>query len=146
MNVAEAFGIPYLPPYLSLGKGKSFRHGVNFAVAGATALDPEFFYHQKLGRILWTNNSLSVQLGWFKKLKPSICTTKKGNNIRLSICSTSPWMSLYMNILFRLTSFYFFTQAVIISSGNRYFWWERSVEMITTTHSLSVEALNKFKL
>ncbi|KAJ4846874.1 hypothetical protein Tsubulata_011877 [Turnera subulata] len=75
--IAEASGLPYLPPYLALGKGKSFQHGVNFAVAGATALDPEFFIQRKLGKVLWTNDSLSTQLGWFKKLKSSICTSKQ---------------------------------------------------------------------
>ncbi|OAY26296.1 GDSL esterase/lipase At5g45910 [Manihot esculenta] len=75
--IAEAAGLPLLPPYLGLGKGQDFKHGVNFAVAGATALDSIFFYEQKIGKILWTNDSLSVQLGWFKKLKPSLCTTKQ---------------------------------------------------------------------
>ncbi|KAK9152971.1 hypothetical protein Sjap_000451 [Stephania japonica] len=35
--IAEALGIPLLPPYL--GQSKEFNKGVNFAVAGATALD-----------------------------------------------------------------------------------------------------------
>ncbi|KAJ8761073.1 hypothetical protein K2173_000752 [Erythroxylum novogranatense] len=72
--IAEASGLPYLPPYLALGKRRYFQHGVNFAVAGATALDSKFFYDQKIGSILWTNHSLSVQLGWFKKYKSSLCT------------------------------------------------------------------------
>ncbi|PON99122.1 Lipase [Trema orientale] len=72
--IAEEFGLPYLPPYLALTEGLNSYHGVNFAVSGATALDSEFFYQRKIGSILWTNHSLSVQLGWFKKLKASICT------------------------------------------------------------------------
>lgn len=75
--IAEAYGLPYLPPYLGFAKGLKYEHGVNFAVAGATALDAKFFYGMKLGRILWTNDSLSVQLGWFKKLKSTICTSKQ---------------------------------------------------------------------
>ncbi|KAM7525043.1 hypothetical protein LguiA_014945 [Lonicera macranthoides] len=75
--IAEACGLPYLPPYLALAKGEKLQHGVNFAVAGATALDAKFFYDQKIGQILWTNDSLSVQLGWFKKLKQTLCTTKQ---------------------------------------------------------------------
>ncbi|KAJ0017134.1 hypothetical protein Pint_10439 [Pistacia integerrima] len=75
--VAEALGLPYLPPYFALNKGQSFQHGVNFAVSGATALGKEFFEEQKLGTLLWTNASLSVQIGWFKKLKTSLCTTKQ---------------------------------------------------------------------
>uniref|UniRef100_A0A5B7CCA0 GDSL esterase/lipase n=1 Tax=Davidia involucrata TaxID=16924 RepID=A0A5B7CCA0_DAVIN len=75
--IAEAYGFPYLPPYLALAKGQKFQHGANFAVAGATALDAKFFYDRKIGSILWTNDSLSVQLGWFKKLKSTFCTTKQ---------------------------------------------------------------------
>ncbi|KAL6574066.1 hypothetical protein OROHE_001608 [Orobanche hederae] len=76
--IAEAYGLPYLPPYLALTKGDvKFEHGVNFAVAGATALDAKFFYDRKIGQILWTNDSLSVQLGWFNKLKSSLCSTKQ---------------------------------------------------------------------
>ncbi|PON99123.1 Lipase [Trema orientale] len=78
--LAEAFGLPYLPPYLALTDGLNVYHGVNFAVAGATALDPEIFYQLKIGSSLWTNYSLSVQLGWFKKLKSSLCTTMQGDS------------------------------------------------------------------
>ncbi|XP_056175488.1 GDSL esterase/lipase At5g45910-like [Syzygium oleosum] len=75
--IAEAFGLPYLPPYLAVAKGARVRTGVNFAVTGATAVDPSYFYAQKIGQQLWTNDSLSVQLGWFKNLKKSLCTTKQ---------------------------------------------------------------------
>ncbi|KAB1223536.1 hypothetical protein CJ030_MR2G011239 [Morella rubra] len=77
--IAEAFGLPYLRPYLSIKNGQDGRHGVNFAVAGATALDPQFFYERRVGSLLWTNDSLSVQLDWFKKLKSSICTSKQAS-------------------------------------------------------------------
>ncbi|KAH9797276.1 Lipase GDSL domain-containing protein [Citrus sinensis] len=75
--MAEAFRLPYLPPYLALKEGQNFKHGVNFAVAGATALRSVIFYKQKIGSRLWTNDSLSVQIDWFKKLKSSICSTRK---------------------------------------------------------------------
>lgn len=74
--IAEANGLPYLPPYLAIAKGQKSQHGVNFAVAGATALDAKFFYDKNIGNILWTNDSLSVQVSWFKKLKSSLCTFK----------------------------------------------------------------------
>ncbi|XP_028787653.1 GDSL esterase/lipase At5g45910-like [Neltuma alba] len=75
--IAEAYGLPYLTPYLKLRKGQDGHHGVNFAVAGATALDADFFYKRGLGKILWTHDSLSVQLDWFKKIKRSLCTTRQ---------------------------------------------------------------------
>jgi len=77
--VAEAYGLPYLQPYLKVIKSPQIiRNGVNFAVAGTTALDVEFF-NEGVRKLLWTNHSLNIQLGWFKKLKPSFCTTKQGN-------------------------------------------------------------------
>ncbi|KAL5575280.1 hypothetical protein UlMin_016979 [Ulmus minor] len=75
--IAEAFGLPYLPPYLSLHEKGKYYQGVNFAVAGATALDSKFFYQQKIGSLLSTNDSLSVQLDWFKKFKSSLCNSNK---------------------------------------------------------------------
>ncbi|TYG65209.1 hypothetical protein ES288_D06G167900v1 [Gossypium darwinii] len=72
--IAEAFSLPYLQPYLAVKQGQSSQHGVNFAFSGATALDAEFFFHRNMGSILWTNNSLNVQLGWFRKLKSDLCS------------------------------------------------------------------------
>ncbi|XP_072998412.1 GDSL esterase/lipase At5g45910-like isoform X1 [Typha latifolia] len=72
--IAEAFGVPLLPPFFSTTK--SFRRGANFAVAGATTLDIPFF--QRRGLLLNTstlNISLSYQLRWFEELKPSLCKT-----------------------------------------------------------------------
>ncbi|RLM91484.1 GDSL esterase/lipase [Panicum miliaceum] len=74
--LAQAFGLPLLPPYLQ-SKGKDLRRGVNFAVGGATAMDPPFFQEIGASDKLWTNLSLSVQLGWFEQLKPSLCSSPK---------------------------------------------------------------------
>ncbi|MCI23926.1 GDSL esterase/lipase, partial [Trifolium medium] len=46
--IAESFGLPYVKPYLGFKDGEvekhgNIEHGVNFAVAGATALDRSFF-------------------------------------------------------------------------------------------------------
>ncbi|KAF7028701.1 hypothetical protein CFC21_040570 [Triticum aestivum] len=73
--LAQAFGLPLLQPYLS--RGKDVRQGVNFAVGGATAMDPPFFEGIGASDKLWTNLSLSVQLDWFEKLKPSLCSSPK---------------------------------------------------------------------
>ncbi|KAK4793655.1 hypothetical protein SAY86_024090 [Trapa natans] len=74
--IAESLGLPFLPPYLKLVEGPFVKTGVDFAVFGATALDAKFFVDRNLGPLLITTDSLSVQLGWFKKWKSSICTTK----------------------------------------------------------------------
>ncbi|RWR96359.1 GDSL esterase/lipase-like protein isoform X1 [Cinnamomum micranthum f. kanehirae] len=75
--IAEAYGLPKLPPYLaSLHNHRlDFRRGVNFAVAGATALIPAFFQERGLNTVRWSNNSLSVQMGWFEQFKSSLCQT-----------------------------------------------------------------------
>lgn len=80
---AESLGMPLIPPYEGvktngmLEKGQ----GVNFAVAGATALDSAF--HEAQGVINpYTNASLGVQLEWFKDSLPSICGTPSGSQVQ----------------------------------------------------------------
>ncbi|KAK1302018.1 GDSL esterase/lipase [Acorus calamus] len=80
--IVEAFGHPYLPPYLASPNATNFRSGVNFAVGGATALKTTFFADRKLS--LFVNNSLSDQLQWFETLKPSLCGTEQDCNEYLS--------------------------------------------------------------
>ncbi|KAK4748626.1 hypothetical protein SAY87_015212 [Trapa incisa] len=65
--IADYLGLPFLPPHRKLVGGPYVKTGVSFAVFGATALDPDFFYSQNLGPTLRTNDSLSIQVGWFKK-------------------------------------------------------------------------------
>lgn len=68
-------GLPFVRPYLVGGAGgDGFRHGVNFAVAGATALDVHYFESMGM-EIKWTNYSLSAQLEWFKRFLPSLCSS-----------------------------------------------------------------------
>ncbi|KAI6705354.1 hypothetical protein NL676_008316 [Syzygium grande] len=75
--VAEWLGLPYVAPYYGDDGGRSaadFGKGVNFAVAGATALDAGFFEGREMGNSL-PNESLAVQLSLFKELLPSLCNT-----------------------------------------------------------------------
>ncbi|KAF8369400.1 hypothetical protein HHK36_032592 [Tetracentron sinense] len=70
--LAQSLGLPLLPPYLARKSGQEFRRGVNFAVAGATALDNAFFEERGID-YPYTNISLGNQLSWFKELLPSLC-------------------------------------------------------------------------
>ncbi|XP_058095670.1 GDSL esterase/lipase At1g28600-like isoform X2 [Magnolia sinica] len=70
--IAQELGLPYLPPYLGSSSDRDFHRGVNFAVGGATALDAAFFQERGIRNEL-TNNSLGIQLRWFKDLLPSLC-------------------------------------------------------------------------
>ncbi|KAL8032480.1 hypothetical protein ABFX02_13G098700 [Erythranthe guttata] len=72
---AQRFGLPFVPPYIGGENGElhggGFSKGVNFAVAGATALDYEFY--EKLGfHNQDTNVSLGTQLDWFKRFLSTI--------------------------------------------------------------------------
>jgi len=66
--LAKDLGLPFLNPYL--GKNKSFDHGVNFAVAGATAVDPADQFNLTVP-MPFASNSLKVQLRWFKDFMKS---------------------------------------------------------------------------
>ncbi|KAJ3701200.1 hypothetical protein LUZ61_004905 [Rhynchospora tenuis] len=70
--IAEAYKLPFIPPYLAGNSTKNFFHGVNFAFGGATALNRSFAG-------ISTNNSLDTQLQWFKKLLPSILEEQAHN-------------------------------------------------------------------
>ncbi|KAK8490630.1 hypothetical protein V6N13_134121 [Hibiscus sabdariffa] len=73
--VAEALGFSLLPPFYGSknGRWKEFQKGVNFAVAGATALNSSFLAEQGIHSVS-TNISLGVELNSFKKLLPSLCS------------------------------------------------------------------------
>ncbi|KAL0398499.1 UNVERIFIED_CONTAM: GDSL esterase/lipase [Sesamum radiatum] len=68
--IAEAFGLPFVESYIAgrnaAEKGGSFSKGVNFAVAGATALDTMFFDSRGIHNRI-TNVTLGTQLDWFNQ-------------------------------------------------------------------------------
>lgn len=71
--IAQGLGLPLVRPYLL---GGDFRKGVNFAVAGATALDLDFFSEKGIDAS-WTHKSLRVQIEEFKQLLPSLSSDPK---------------------------------------------------------------------
>ncbi|PWA51590.1 SGNH hydrolase-type esterase domain-containing protein [Artemisia annua] len=75
--LAESLGLPMIQPFLHNKKtiddrAVTFRQGVNYAVAGATALNSSFIEAEWPERSV-INASLEVQLTWFKESLPSIC-------------------------------------------------------------------------
>ena len=62
--VTESLSLPYLPPYLNKNANTSF--GVNYAVAGSTAIRHAFFVKHNLTFDI-TPQSLQTQLYWFNK-------------------------------------------------------------------------------
>ncbi|KAL5203085.1 hypothetical protein ABZP36_014037 [Zizania latifolia] len=71
--LAEAFGVPLLPP--SANTGTNFSQGANFAVMGATALDLQYFKDNNVWSIPPFNTSMNIQLGWFDEVKQTVCSS-----------------------------------------------------------------------
>ncbi|XP_022946880.1 acetylajmalan esterase-like [Cucurbita moschata] len=67
-------GLPLLNPYLN--KDALTRHGVNFAVAGSTALSSEALSQKKISSLV-TNSSLDQQLDWMFSHFNSICYNQR---------------------------------------------------------------------
>ncbi|CAA0823650.1 GDSL esterase/lipase [Striga hermonthica] len=64
--IAQSLGLPLLQPYVGgENGGRNFSGGVNFAVAGASALDSGFYEEMGIHNTE-TNVSLGTQLDWFK--------------------------------------------------------------------------------
>ncbi|CAO2823173.1 unnamed protein product [Amaranthus hypochondriacus] len=79
--ICKFYKLPFLEPYLK--KDGNFNHGVNFAVAGSTALNTSTLVMKgiKPGP---TNTSLFVQLDWFKSHLNSICSSPSECKEKLS--------------------------------------------------------------
>ncbi|KAF6165392.1 hypothetical protein GIB67_018836 [Kingdonia uniflora] len=74
--VAETLSLPYLPPYLNSKADTS--HGVNFAIAGSTAINHKFYVRHNITLNL-TPQSLQTQLTWFRNFLASRgCQAGKG--------------------------------------------------------------------
>lgn len=78
--IAKALHLPLLHPYLETNA--SFSHGVNFAVAGSTALDNSFFAERNIS-VPSTNIPLSQQVKWFKKHLNSVSNSRSQIKKRL---------------------------------------------------------------
>jgi len=76
MFTAEFLGFPLVPPFYGC-QNANFKKGVNFAVAGATALEPSFLEERGIHSTI-TNVSLSVQLRSFTESLPNLCGSPSG--------------------------------------------------------------------
>ncbi|KAK9074386.1 hypothetical protein SSX86_006984 [Deinandra increscens subsp. villosa] len=71
--LAESLELPFIPPYMHEGSAnmEKFKHGVNFAVAGSTAMNSQHLAAEGIQNAA-TNASLEVELQWFKHSLPLI--------------------------------------------------------------------------
>ncbi|XP_066310791.1 GDSL esterase/lipase At1g28600-like [Miscanthus floridulus] len=98
--IADALGLPFVPPVLS--RGQNFSTGVNFAVVGATALNLTYLQGHNVTVVPPINSSLKDQLRWFEKLKPSLCRNfKKPTIVYSCLKSFNSGLSQYHNALLR---------------------------------------------
>ncbi|PSS07713.1 GDSL esterase/lipase [Actinidia chinensis var. chinensis] len=82
--IAQSLSLPFLPPYLNTKADTSM--GVNFAVAGSTAIRHGFFVKNNLTLNI-TPQSLQTQLHWFNKyLEAQGC---EGNDSTTGQCSAA---------------------------------------------------------
>ncbi|KAF6159921.1 hypothetical protein GIB67_033005 [Kingdonia uniflora] len=73
-KIPMALCLPLLSPYLQPFGPKD--HGVNFAVAGSTAMDSPFFAARDI-HVPQSNTPLSLQLKWFRNHLNELCQTHK---------------------------------------------------------------------
>ncbi|XP_047341342.1 GDSL esterase/lipase At3g48460-like [Impatiens glandulifera] len=66
--VSQVLGLPFIPPYLDRKANKS--HGVNFAVAGASAIRHSFYVKNNMSLNI-TPQSLETEIRWFDKFLES---------------------------------------------------------------------------
>ncbi|XP_047961232.1 GDSL esterase/lipase At1g28600-like [Salvia hispanica] len=72
--IADALGLPFVQPFFR-PSSCDFSGGVNFAVAGCTALADSFWAEEGI-QVWLANTSLADQLSWFKELfLPKFCHT-----------------------------------------------------------------------
>ncbi|CAI0439406.1 unnamed protein product [Linum tenue] len=85
--IAEHLGLPLVPASFD-GRRGDIATGVNFAVAGATALGVEFLKNWGVP-VITTNVSLRVQLDLFRELMPSLCNSgdSSGKSALLISCN-----------------------------------------------------------
>ncbi len=68
---ADALGLPFLRPYWGGRTTGDFASGANFAVGGATALSPDFFWER--GVHVRDTVHLDMEMNWFRDLLGLLC-------------------------------------------------------------------------
>lgn len=87
--VAQSLNLPFLPPYLEKG---NVSQGVNFAVAGSTAINHQFFVDNNLTLDI-TPQSIQTQLLYFNKFLESLgCSATETDCKRAEINDALFWV------------------------------------------------------
>jgi hypothetical protein len=70
-------------PYWSGKSVEDFAHGANFAVAGATALSPEFFWERGYAAAEADTVHLDQEMNWFRDLLKLLCPSDLSGTLTL---------------------------------------------------------------
>ncbi|KAJ0751077.1 putative sinapine esterase [Helianthus annuus] len=122
--VAESLSLPYLPPYLNPEADTS--SGINYAVAGSTAIEHEFFVENNLPLAI-TPQSLQTQLSWFNK-------TLEGLNCKCAISTSRECRAVFRDSLVWLGQM----------GSNDYTYTLRSNVSVETIQLLAIDRVTRF--
>jgi hypothetical protein len=91
--VAEALSLPYLPPYRNIKAAGNASFGVNFAVAGSTAINHAFFVKNNLTLDI-TPESIQTQFLWFNRFLESqgYCTGEAASDCKEAFDDALVWV------------------------------------------------------
>jgi hypothetical protein len=74
-------------PYWSGKSVEDFAHGANFAVAGATAMGPEFFWDRGYSAADAETVHLDTQMSWFRELLHRLCPSDLSGTLTMPLFS-----------------------------------------------------------
>ncbi|CAK7339388.1 unnamed protein product, partial [Dovyalis caffra] len=97
--IAKSSGFPSIKTYLN-SKEKDSHHGLNFAVAGATALPPKVLLPKLNISAGYINNSLNEQLQWFDEYLKGFCQTCCKEKLKSSLFIIGIGVNDYSQALF----------------------------------------------
>lgn len=86
--ITQSLQLPFLNAYLD--RGAAFTQGVNFAVAGGTALNTSFWTARNIRLPTW-NTPLANQLGWFKTHLQSTCGSRCADSLKNTLIVMGEW-------------------------------------------------------
>ncbi|CAM0881904.1 unnamed protein product [Alopecurus aequalis] len=71
--IADSLGLPFVQPYWGGQTAEDFAGGANFAVGGATAQSPEFFWENGVPLANADTVHLDMEMDWFRALLDLLC-------------------------------------------------------------------------
>lgn len=148
---AQAAKVPFPDFYLNWSAAFTRGHGVNFAVAGATALPSYVLAEMNISNPA-TNSSLDTQLDWMFSYFNGICLDKTGNidcpnrsNMQFDFLLFGEELWIGTRFKWQIHDSCVGPQIVCRSSNMPCLWSGRSEEVTTTMHCFKARALRRWR-